>query len=101
MTNEELQEKKDLMLPILRELNHDLKEAREAHDRAYRKFNKLNLAYAKIDRTLAEQRVTKVPRGKSGIKKSPVKEASDILKTLSTEQKNTLLESLGLTIPKP
>lgn len=98
MTNEEIQERRTILLTSLKKLRNDLSLARVAHYNAYDQYKKVEEEFHKLDRLLAEQNVTKVPERKSG-KLKPIKDPTAFLKTLSTEQKHKLLEELGLASP--
>lgn len=97
MTNEEIQERRTVLLTSLRKLKTALDIARDAYHEAYAQYNIVNEEFQQLDRLLAEQHVTKVPKGKSGLKTERIKKDPEaFIKSLSSEQKHKLLEELGL-----
>lgn len=100
---DDLKEQRDSLLPELRILNTEVIRTKKLYEDAFAKYHKIRERYQKLDRELAEQNVTKVPKGRSGLRKPKVKEVDPeaFLKTLSSEQKHNLLEQLGLLPPKP
>ena len=97
----ELEAKQTLLRSKMRVLLSQLDEAREAHYRAYGRYAEAKKEYENIERSLAEmEKVTRVPQGRSGKRDlQTAKTATDpeaFLKSLTQEQKNALMEELGL-----